>query len=64
VEGGLQSSAASGAGLGASVYYLLSMPSDIPIAEILRLRWWDWSAETITGKVKAICSGDVAALAG
>jgi virginiamycin A acetyltransferase len=38
--------------------------SDETIAELLRLRWWDWPIETITKKVKAICGGDVAALKG
>jgi virginiamycin A acetyltransferase len=38
--------------------------SDETIAELLRLRWWDWPIETITEKVKAICGGDVVALKG
>jgi virginiamycin A acetyltransferase len=33
------------------------------IEELLRVSWWDWPIETITAKIKAICSGDVAALA-
>lgn len=36
--------------------------SDEVIATLLELRWWDWSAEKISGNVKAICGGDVAAL--
>jgi virginiamycin A acetyltransferase len=31
-------------------------------ARLLALRWWDWDAEKITRNVKALCSGDVAAL--
>jgi virginiamycin A acetyltransferase len=33
------------------------------VGELLRLRWWDWPVEKITARVKAICGGDVAALA-
>jgi virginiamycin A acetyltransferase len=33
------------------------------IDRLLRIRWWDWPIEKITANVKAICGGDVAALA-
>ncbi len=33
-------------------------------ARLLALAWWDWDAEKITRNVKAICSGDIAALEG
>jgi virginiamycin A acetyltransferase len=36
----------------------------LTIDQLLQLRWWDWPIEKITAKVKGICSGDVAALAG
>jgi virginiamycin A acetyltransferase len=29
------------------------------IERLLRLRWWDWPAETITANLAAITSGDV-----
>ena len=43
---------------------LRSRFDEATISELLRLRWWDWPIERITEKVKAICGGDVAALAG
>jgi virginiamycin A acetyltransferase len=33
------------------------------IDRLLQIRWWDWPIEKITANVKAICGGDVAALA-
>ncbi|HSW31234.1 MAG TPA: CatB-related O-acetyltransferase [Longimicrobiales bacterium] len=33
-------------------------------ARLLALRWWDWDPGKITRNVKALCSGDVAALEG
>lgn len=43
---------------------LRSRFDEATISELLRLRWWDWPIERITENVKAICGGDVAALAG
>ncbi|NJD19704.1 MAG: CatB-related O-acetyltransferase [Gemmatimonadetes bacterium] len=31
-------------------------------ARLLALRWWDWDAAKITRNVRALCSGDIAAL--
>ena len=31
-------------------------------SRLLALRWWDWDAAKITRNVKALCSGDIAAL--
>ena len=31
-------------------------------ARLLALCWWDWDAARITRNVKALCSGDIAAL--
>ena len=35
---------------------------DADRARLLALRWWDWDAAKITRNVKALCSGDLAAL--
>jgi len=35
----------------------------LTIDRLLQIRWWDWPIEKITANVKAICGGDVAALA-
>lgn len=35
---------------------------DETIAELLRLRWWDWDKEKISRNISAIQSGDIAAL--
>ena len=43
---------------------LRSRFDEATIRELLRLRWWDWPIERITEKVKAICGGDLAELAG
>lgn len=35
---------------------------DATIAELLRIRWWDWDVETITANIEAIVGGDAARL--
>ncbi len=35
---------------------------DATIARLEALQWWDWDMEKVTRNVKALCSGDVAAL--
>jgi virginiamycin A acetyltransferase len=35
---------------------------DATVAELLRIRWWDWDVETITANIEAIVGDDVAKL--
>ena len=43
---------------------LIRFRFDVPtIDRLLQIRWWDWPTEKITANVRAICGGDVVALA-